>query len=91
MRNPEFSFVSIQPIEWEAAAYFDGVHCTEDEATHALMELSDFSVLRARVTELERALDRLYSACMEADYHGELDARVDGSILDAARVALEEE
>ena len=69
------------------------VHTTRPELQRQVADeaADEIARLRARVAELERALDRLYSACMEADYHGELDARVDGSILDAAKAALEGE
>ena len=42
----------------------------------------------ARADRLQAALHDIYEACYAADCDGELDSRIDGDILDAARLAL---
>ena len=42
----------------------------------------------AQVAALQTALRDIYEACYAADCDGELDSRIDGDILDAARLAL---
>jgi len=42
----------------------------------------------AQVAALQTALRDIYEACYAADCDGELDSRIDGTILDAARIAL---
>lgn len=42
----------------------------------------------ARAEKLQAALHDIYEACYAADCDGELDYRIDGDILDAARLAL---
>jgi len=42
----------------------------------------------ARAEKLQAALHDIFEACYAADCDGELDSRIDGDILDAARLAL---
>lgn len=44
----------------------------------------------AKVERLVEALENLMNACYEADLHEELSEFVDGSLLDAAEIALAE-
>ena len=55
--------------------------------------LEDAALKRAKAAEaraerLQAALHDIYEACYAADCDGELDSRINGDILDAARVAL---
>ncbi len=47
-----------------------------------------FAAASARLEKSQAALRDIYDACYAADCDGELDARIDGDILDAARIAL---
>jgi hypothetical protein len=42
-----------------------------------------------RAADLQTALQNLFDACIVADSHGDLSEAIDGSLLDAARKAIE--
>ena len=46
--------------------------------------------LKEKIKRLRPALRNLYEACMTADAQEELSEHVDGSLLDAARLALKD-
>lgn len=64
------------------------VTLTRDDFEKLYISRAVYDELNAKVAALQTALRDIYEACYAADCDGELDSRIDGAILDAARIAL---
>lgn len=79
--------------EKNAAKILDEYVDLKIENARLVKEYNKWRIIAGKLYEdkvyMRAALRDIYEACMAADADGELDSRIDGGILDAARVALE--
>lgn len=90
---PDKIYLQVDPEDWIEGDLNDIEFLDLDEITWCMdgINNSDIAYLKEELThKVADALANLLQACWQADAQAELPAEVDGSLMDAARIILDE-